>query len=76
MYLNRKQGVGVVAWGFPVLSFLKHLTDTKALIKRSKRTSWYTEVQLRVHIAYNRKTPSAPMVTGFLAHRRYFSSFF
>ena len=55
--------------------FLKHLADTKALIKRSKRASWYTKVQLRVHIAYNRKTLSAPMVTGFLAHGWYFQAF-
>lgn len=62
--------------GVSCSAFLKHLTDTKALIKRSKHTGWYTEVQLRVHIAYNRKTLSAPVVTGFPTHRWYFSSFF
>lgn len=74
--LKQEARGGSCSVGVSCSVFLKHLTDTKALIRRSKHTIWYTEVQLRVHIAYNRKTLSAPMVTGLLAHRWHLSSFF
>lgn len=74
--LKQEARGGSCSVGVSCSVFLKHLTDTKALIRRSKHTIWYTEVQLRVHIAYNRKPLSAPMVTGLLAHRWHLSSFF